>query len=26
VIRLADGRVHSMTLNERKLSPAELSW
>jgi putative ABC transport system ATP-binding protein len=26
VIRLADGRVHSVTLNERKLSPAELSW
>ena len=26
VIRLADGRVHSVTLNERRLSPAELSW
>ena len=26
VIRLADGRVHSVEGNARKLSPAELSW
>jgi putative ABC transport system ATP-binding protein len=26
VIRLGDGRVQSVEVNERKLTPADLSW